>query len=90
MKIQEINFEVVKEYILLPDEDGFTKESVERITIGTIYEPTGKSTGKYVDVIFVEGQCVIFGGYKSWITFKKYKVLLREYNLKKLLDNGKV
>ena len=90
MKNEDINFEVVKEYVLLQDENGFTKESVERITIGTIYEPTGKSTGKYVDVIFVEGQCVIFGGYKSWITLDKYKVLLRDYNLKKLLDNGKV
>jgi len=25
MKTEDINFEVVKEYILLPDEDGFTK-----------------------------------------------------------------
>ncbi len=90
MKNEDINFEVVKEYILLPDEDGFTKESVDKVYIGTIYNPITKSSGRYDDVIFVEGKCVIFGGYKSWITLDKYKVLLRDYNLKKLLDNGKV
>jgi hypothetical protein len=75
--------------MLLPDEDGFTKESVDKVYIGTIYDPITKSNGRYDDVIFVEGKC-IFGGYKSWITLEKYKVLLRDYNLKKLLDNGKV
>jgi len=90
MKTEDINFEVVKEYILLPDEDGFTKESVDKVYMGTIYNPITKSSGRYDDVIFVEGKCVIFGGYKSWITLDKYKVLLRDYNLKKLLDNGKV
>ena len=90
MKKEDINFEVVKEYMLLPDEDGFTKESVDKVYIGTIYDPITKSNGRYDDVIFVEGKCVIFGGYKSWITLEKYKVLLRDYNLKKLLDNGKV
>jgi hypothetical protein len=90
VKNEDINFEVVKEYILLPDEDGFTKESVDKVYIGTIYNPITKSSGRYDDVIFVEGKCVIFGGYKSWITLDKYKVLLRDYNLKKLLDNGKV
>ena len=90
MKKEDINFEVVKEYMLLPDEDGFTKESVDKVYIGTIYNPITKSSGRYDDVIFVEGKCVIFGGYKSWITLDKYKVLLRDYNLKKLLDNGKV
>jgi len=90
VKNEDINFEVVKEYILLPDEDGFTKESVDKVYIGTIYNPITKSSGRYDDVIFVEGKCVIFGGYKYWITLDKYKVLLRDYNLKKLLDNGKV
>lgn len=90
MKTEDINFDVVKEYMLLPDEDGFTKESVDKVYIGTIYDPITKSNGRYDDVIFVEGKCVIFGGYKSWITLEKYKVLLRDYNLKKLLDNGKV
>ena len=90
MKKEDRNFEVVKEYMLLPDEDGFTKESVDKVYIGTIYDPITKSNGRYDDVIFVEGKCVIFGGYKSWITLEKYKVLLRDYNLKKLLDNGKV
>jgi len=90
VKTEEINFDVVKEYMLLPDEDGFTKESVDKVYIGTIYNPITKSSGRYDDVIFVEGKCVIFGGYKSWITLDKYKVLLRDYNLKKLLDNGKV
>jgi len=90
VKNEDINFEVVKEYILLPDEDGFTKESVDKVYMGTIYNPITKSSGRYDDVIFVEGKCVIFGGYKSWITLDKYKVLLRDYNLKKLLDNGKV
>ena len=90
MKTENINFDVVKEYMLLPDEDGFTKESVDKVYIGTIYDPIPtnqhKSSGKYLDVIFVEGKCVIFGGYKSWITLDKYKFLLREYNLKKLLN----
>jgi hypothetical protein len=90
MKDEDINFEALKEYALLPDEDGFTKETVEKFYTGTIYEPTGKSSGRYVDVIFIEGKCVIFGEYKSWITLDKYKVLLRDYNLKKLLENGKV
>ena len=90
MKTEDINFEVVKEYMLLPDEDGFTKESVDKVYIGTIYNPITKSSGRYDDVIFVEGKCVIFGGYKSWITLDKYKVLLRDYKLKKLLNNGKV
>ena len=90
MKTDKINFEVVKEYMLLPDEDGFTKESVDKVYIGTIYNPITKSTGRYDDVIFVEGKCLRFGIYKSWITLDKYKVLLRDYNLKKLLDNGKV
>ena len=90
MKTEDINFEVVKEYMLLPDEDGFTKESVDKVYIGTIYDPITKSSGKYDDVIFVEGKCVIFGGYKSWITLDKYKFLLRDYNLNKLLENGKV
>ena len=90
MKNEDINFEVVKEYILLPDEDGFTKESVDKVYIGTIYNPITKSSGRYDDVIFVEGKCVIFGGYKSWITLDKYKVLLRDYKLKKLLNNDKV
>ena len=90
MKTEDINFEVVKEYMLLPDEDGFTKESVDKVYIGTIYNPITKSSGRYDDVIFVEGKCVIFGGYKSWITLDKYKVLLRDYNLKNILDNGKV
>jgi len=76
--------------MLLPDEDGFTKEFVDKVYIGTIYNPITKSSGRYDDVIFVEGKCVIFGGYKSWITLDKYKVLLRDYNLKKLLNNGKV
>ena len=86
MKTEDINFDVVKEYMLLPDEDGFTKESVDKVYIGTIYDPITKSSGKYLDVLFVEGKCVIFGGYKSWITLDKYKFLLREYNLKKLLN----
>ena len=86
MKTENINFDVVKEYMLLPDEDGFTKESVNKVYIGTIYDPITKSSGKYLDVLFVEGKCVIFGGYKSWITLDKYKFLLREYNLKKLLN----
>jgi hypothetical protein len=90
VKNEEINFEAVKEYMLLPDEDGFTKESVDKVYMGIIYEPVGKGSGRNVDVIFAEGKCVIFGGYKSWITLEKYKVLLRDYNLKKLLDNGKV
>ena len=85
MKDEDINFEVVKEYMLLPDEDGFTKESVDKVYMERIYE-----RGRYDDVIFAEGKCVTFGGYKSWITLDKYKVLLRDYNLKKLLDNGKV
>ncbi len=90
MKNKDINFEVVKEYMLLPDEDGFTKESVDKVYMGTIYNPITKSSGRYDDVIFIEGKCVIFGGYKSWITLDKYKVLLRDYKLKKLLNNGKV
>ncbi len=90
MKTEDINFEVVKEYMLLPDEDGFTKESVDKVYMGTIYNPITKSSGRYDDVIFIEGKCVIFGGYKSWITLDKYKVLLRDYKLKKLLNNGKV
>jgi hypothetical protein len=90
MKTEDINFEVVEEYTLLPDEDGFAKESVDKVYIGTIYNPITKSSGRYDDVIFVEGKCVVFGGYKSWITLDKYKVLLRDYNLKKLLNNGKV
>ena len=90
MKAEDINFEVVKEYMLLPDEDGFTKESVDKVYMGTIYNPITKSSGRYDDVIFIEGKCVIFGGYKSWITLDKYKVLLRDYKLKKLLNNGKV
>ena len=90
VKKEDINFEVVKEYILLPDEDGFTKESVDKVYMGTIYNPITKSSGRYDDVIFAEGKCVIFGGYKSWITLDEYKVLLRDYNLKKLLNNGKV
>jgi hypothetical protein len=90
VKNEDINFEVVKEYMLLPDEDGFTKESVDKVYMGRIYEPISKGSGRYVDVIFAEGKCVIFGGYKSWITLDKYKVLLRDYNLKNILDNGKV
>jgi hypothetical protein len=90
VKNKDINFEVVKEYMLLPDEDGFTKESVDKVYMGTIYNPITKSSGRYDDVIFIEGKCVIFGGYKSWITLDKYKVLLRDYKLKKLLNNGKV
>jgi len=90
MKDEDINFEVVKEYILLPDEDGFTKESVDKVYMGRIYEPISKNSGRYDVVIFAEGKCVTFGGYKSWITLEKYKTLLRDYNLKKLLDNGKV
>lgn len=89
MKTEDINFDVVKEYMLLPDEDGFTKESVDKVYIGTIFDPIAESSGRYDDVIFVEGKCVIFGGYKSWIKIDKYKSLLREYNLKKLL-NGKI
>ena len=77
MKTEEINFDLVKEYMLLP---------VDKVYIGTIYDPITKSSGRYDDVIFVEGKCVIFGGYKSWITLDKYKFLLREYNLKKLLN----
>lgn len=88
MKTEDINFDVVKEYMLLPDEDGFTKESVDKVYIGTVYEP-GKNSTKITDVIFVEGKCVIFGGYKSWIKIDVYKSLLREYNLKKIL-NGKI
>jgi len=34
VKNKDINFEVVKEYMLLPDEDGFTKESVDKVYIG--------------------------------------------------------
>lgn len=89
MKTEDINFDVVKEYMLLPDEDGFTKESVDKVYIGTIYDTITKSSGRYDDVIFVEVKCVIFGGYKSWIKIDVYKSLLREYNLKKLL-NGKI
>lgn len=85
MKTEDINFDIVKEYILLPDEDGLIKESVEKVYIGTIYNPITKSIGRYDDVIFVEGKCSIFGGYKSWITIEVYKSLLREYNLKKIL-----
>jgi hypothetical protein len=86
MKTEEINFDLVKEYILLPDEDGSTKESVDKVYIGTIYNPITKSTGRYDDVIFVEGKCLIFGVYKSWITIDVYKSLLREYNLNKILN----
>jgi len=89
VKNKDINFEVVKEYMLLPDEDGFTKESVDKVYMGRIYEPISKNSGRYADVIFAEVKCVI-GGYKSWITLDKYKVLLRDYNLNKLLENGKV
>lgn len=89
MKTEDINFDVVKEYMLLPDEDGFTKESVDKVYIRTIYDPIAKSSGRYDDAIFVEGKCAIFGGYKSWIKIDVYKSLLREYNLKKLL-NGKI
>ena len=39
MKTEEINFDLVKEYILLPDKDGSTKESVDKVYIGTIYNP---------------------------------------------------
>jgi len=86
MKTEDINLDVVKEYMLLPDEDGFTKESVDKVYIGTIYEPINKNKGRIVDVIFVEGKCVIFEDYKSWITFDKYRSLLREYNLKRILN----
>jgi hypothetical protein len=86
MKIEDISFDAVKEYMLLPDEDGFTKESVDKVYMGRIYETViGEGSGRYVDVIFAEGKCVIFGGYKSWITLDKYKVLLRDYNLKKII-----
>jgi len=85
MKTEDINFDIIKEYILLPDEDGFIKESVDKVYIGTIYKPITKSIGRYDDVIFVEGKCSIFGGYKSWVTIEVYKSLLREYNLKKIL-----
>lgn len=89
MKTEDINFDVVKEYMLLPDEDGFTKESVDKAYIGTMYEP-GRNSTKISEVIFVEGKCAIFGGYKSWITIDKYKFLLRDYNLKKILKNEKI
>lgn len=85
MKDEDINFDVVKEYVLLPDEDGFTKESVDRVYIGRMYEPTRKGAGRSYEVIFVEGKCTTFGGYKSWITLEKYKTLLREHNLNKLV-----
>ena len=68
MKTEDINFDIVKEYILLHDEDGSTKESVDRVYIGTIYNPINNSGGRYDDVILVEGKCSIFGGYKSYIT----------------------
>ena len=85
MKNEYINFDVIKEYIIFLDEDGFKKESVEKVYIGNIYEPIGKNSGKYIDVIFVEGKCVLFDGYKTWITLEKYKEILREYNLKKII-----
>jgi hypothetical protein len=85
VKDEDINFEVVKEYMLLPDIDGFTKESVDKVYIGTIYEPTRKGHGQVTEAIFAEGKCVLFGTYKSWITLEKYRTLLREHNLRKIL-----
>jgi len=85
VKGEDINFDVVKEYMLLPDEDGFTKESVDKVYIGKIYEPNRKGSGRSIDVIFAEGKCVRFGSYKAWITLDKYKSLLREYNIDKLI-----
>ena len=84
MKNEEINIDVVKNYIFLPDElndEYFSKVSVDKIYFGQKYE-----YGKLIDVIFIEGKCKVFEGYKSWITIDKYKNLLREYNLNKLIN----
>jgi len=78
----KINFKAVEQHVLKPDIDGFTSESVDIIYLGKLYDA---DADKFIDVIFIEGKCKIFKGYKKWITIPEYKIILREYNLNKLL-----
>lgn len=87
MKTEDINFDAVKEYMLLPDEDGFTKESVDKVYMGTIYRQSRLKGGRHINVIFIEGKCPFFGRYKERIEIDEYKSLLRDYNLRKILND---
>lgn len=85
MKLENLNIDVIKEYILIEDNDGSDKQTVENIYIGYANTLDGNVSDDKKKVIMIEGKAKLFGGYKTWITFDEYRDILREWNLNQLV-----
>lgn len=85
MKFEKLNIDAIKEYILIEDNDGFDKQTVDNIYIGYTYTLDGNVSDDKKKVIMIEGVAKLFGGYKTWITFEEYRDILREWNLNQLV-----
>ena len=85
MRIEDLNTDAIKEYILIEDNDGFDKQTVDSIHIGYTYTLDGNVSDGKKKVIMIEGIAKLFGGYKTWLTFEEYRNILREWNLNQLV-----
>ena len=85
MKLENLNIDAIKEYILFEDNDGFDKQTVDNIYIGYAHTLDGAISDGMKKVIMIEGIGKLFGGYKTWITFEEYRDILREWNLNQLV-----
>jgi hypothetical protein len=85
MRIEDLNTDAIKEYILIEDNDGFDKQTVNSIYIAYTYTLDGNVSDDKKKVIMIEGICKLFGGYKTWLTFEEYRDILREWNLNQLV-----
>jgi len=85
MKLENLNIDAIKEYILIEDNDGLDKQTVENIYIGYAHTLDGNVNDDMKKVIMVEGIAKLFGGYKTWLTFEEYRDILREWNLNQLV-----
>lgn len=86
MKLENLNIDAIKEYILIEDNDGFDKQTVDNIYIGYANTLDGAISDGMKKVIMIEGIGKLFGGYKTWITFEEYRDILREWNLNQLVS----
>lgn len=86
MKLEKLNIDAIKEYILIEDNDGFDKQTVDNIYIGYAHTLDGAISDDMKKVIMIEGMSKLFSGYKTWITFEEYRDILRQWNLNQLVS----
>ena len=85
MKLENLNIDAIKEYILIEENDCLDRQTINNIYIGYAHTLDGNVNDDMKKVIMVEGIAKLFGGYKTWLTFEEYRDILREWNLNQLV-----